>query len=348
MTPARPDPSRRGASGSDGSGGETNRDLGSEAGTPRRIPLRGWKATLLRVKNEVGRDQIGVVAGGVAFYAFLAIFPAIGAAAMIWGAFADPAVVQQQLEAIRGVIPPAAHEILSQQLTEVSKGPGAALTFGALFSLLIAIWSSTKGVKALMAAMNIAYGQTEDRGFLKLNLIALALTVGAIVMALVAIAAIAVVPPLLEALDLGGVADLSIRVARWLGLLVLVMIGLAVLYRWGPARRKARLQWITPGALVATLLWLIASLGFSFYVSNFGSYNETFGALGAVVILLLWFWMSGYVVCLGAELNSELELQTRRDTTVGPDRAMGRRGAFAADHVVGDAADKARRTGRFG
>lgn len=309
-------------------------EAGREAGAPRRIPARGWKETLLRVKDEIGRDQIGVVAGGVAFYAFLAIFPAIGAAAMIWGAVADPTVVRQQLDNLQGVMPPAAYEILSQQLTEVSRGSGAALTFGAAFSLLLAIWSSTKGVKALMAAMNIAYEEVEDRGFIKQNLIALGLTVGAILLGLVAIAAIAVVPPLLQALPLGSGVELAIRVLRWVGLLVLVMVGLAVLYRWGPARRAARLQWISPGAVVATVLWLVASLAFSFYVSNFASYNETFGALGAVVILLMWFWLSGYVVCLGAELNCELELQTRRDTTVGRERPMGRRGAFAADHVA--------------
>lgn len=319
-----------------GQAGERGRD----AGTPRRIPARGWKETLLRVKDEVGRDQIGVVAGGVAFYAFLAIFPAIGAAAMIWGAVADPAVVRAQLEAMRGLVPPAAYEILSAQLTEVSQGSGAVLSFGAAFSLLIAIWSSTKGVKALMAAMNIAYEQVEDRGFVRQNLIALALTLGAILLALVAIAAIAVVPPLLQALPLGGTAELAVRVLRWIGLLVLVMVGLAVLYRWGPARRGARLQWITPGAVVATLLWLVGSLAFSFYVANFASYNQTFGALGAVVILLMWFWLSGYVVCLGAELNCELELQTRRDTTVGRERPMGRRGAFAADHVADESLER--------
>lgn len=309
-------------------------DNGREAQTPTAIPARGWKQTLLRVKDEVGRDNISVVAGGVAFYAFLAIFPAIGAAAMLWGVVADPAVVQQQLAAIRGVVPPAAFDILSGQLTEVSRGASSALTLGAAFSLLLAIWSSTKGVKALMTAMNIAYEETETRGLIKENLIALALTVGAIVMGLVAIAVIAVIPLLLQAVPLGEAAELAIRVLRWVGMLVLVMGALAVLYRWGPARRNARLRWITPGAVVATLLWLIGSLGFSFYVANFASYNETFGALGAVVILLMWFWLSAYVICLGAELNCELELQTRRDTTVGPERKMGERGAYAADNVA--------------
>ncbi len=309
---------------------------GREATRPTGVPLRGWKEILLRVKDEVGQDHISVVAGGVAFYAFLAIFPAIGAAAMIWGAVADPAVVQSQLEAWRGVVPPAVYEILSEQLTEVSAGAGSALTFGAAFSLLLAVWSSTKGVKALMAAMNIAYEEPEERGIVRQNLLALGLTLGAILLALVAIAAVAVLPPLLALVDLGLVTELAIGALRWLGLLVMMMVGLAVLYRYGPSRRGARLRWITPGAVLATLLWLAASYGFSLYVENFASYNETFGALGAVVILLMWFWLSGYVICLGAELNCELERQTRRDTTVGARRPLGERGARAADAVAGE------------
>lgn len=309
-------------------------EVGSSAARPAEIPARGWKQIVLRVISEVGRDNIGVISGGVAFYAFLAIFPAIAAAAMIWGAVADPALVQEQLAALRGVVPAAAYRILSDQLTEVSRGANAALTFGALFSLLLAIWSSMKGMDALMTAMNVAYDEEETRGFIKRNLVVLAFTVGAILVGLVSVAAIALVPPLLEVLSLGGFAEVAVRVLRWVGLVVLLMAALAVLYRWAPARRNARLRWITPGAIAATVLWLIGSLGFSIYVANFGSYNETFGALGAVVILLMWLWISAYVVCLGAELNCELELQTRRDTTVGAERPMGEREAFAADHAA--------------
>ncbi|MEX0760637.1 MAG: YihY/virulence factor BrkB family protein [Tistlia sp.] len=314
---------------------------GRSADQPGKIPPRGWLQSIWRVKDEIGRDNIGIVAGGVSFYAFLAIFPALAAAGMIWGAVADPAVVREQLAAWRGVIPPAAYEILDDQLTQVSSSPANALSLGAAFSLLLALWSSTKGVKSLMAAMNIAYGETERRGWFKLNLVALALTVGAILMGLTAIAAVAVAPALLAFLDLGFAATLALAALRWGGMLVLVMVGLAVLYRWGPSRRDARLCWVTPGAVVATLLWLIASAGFSIYVANFANYNETFGALGAVVILLMWFWLTGYAICLGAELNCQLELQTARDTTVGPERPMGERGAYAADHVAGERSEPA-------
>ncbi len=307
---------------------------GRYAAHPGEIPARGWKDVLLRVKDEIGKDNLSLVAGGVAFYLFLAVFPAIAATVMIFGAFADPQTVQQQLSGLRDMMPPEAWGILEQQLTQVVQTSGGALSFGAAFSILFALWSTTKGTNALMTAMNIAYEEKETRGFFRTNLTALGLSVAIVLFVVVAIAVVVVAPPLLSILPLGPIVGIAIRVLRWVVMAAVVIGVLGLIYKFAPARRRAKISWVTPGAVAAALLWLVASLAFSFYVANFGSYNETFGTLGAVVALLMWFWLSAYVVCLGAELNAELERQTARDSGIGRERPMGTREARVADEAA--------------
>jgi membrane protein len=308
---------------------------GEQAERPRDIPRRGWKEVLLRVKDEIDKDNLSIVAAGVAFYGLFAIFPAITAFVTLYGLITDPAEVEQQLAPLRDVMPEDAFGILQQQMHSVVTQASGSLGLGLLLSLALAIWSSTKGTKAIFTALNIAYGEHEERGFFSLNLWSLTFTVGGIVFIIVALLVIAAVPAALAIVGSpGGVLEFVLLALRWVVMAVLMMLALALLYRYGPSRATARFQWVSPGAIAATVLWLVASVAFSLYVRHFGSYDKTFGSLGAVVILLMWFYISAYVVCLGAELNAELERQTRRDSTTGPEKPIGTRGAYVADNKV--------------
>jgi membrane protein len=305
---------------------------GRQASGPSEIPKSGWRDILLRVKNEISNDHVSISAAGVAFYGLLAIFPALAALIGIAGLLLDPATVESQLAQAAAVLPQEAAQILQDQASKVAQNSGGA-SLAAIGGLLLALYSASSGIRTLMEAMNIAYDEEEKRGFLRLYATALLLTLVMIVGVVVALAAMVVLPVLLGAIGLGAVFEALLTYGRWPVLAVLMVLGLAVMYRYGPSRENAQWRWITPGAVVATVLWLIASILFSIYVRNFGSYTETYGTLGGVIILLMWFWLSAFVVLLGAELNSEIEHQTERDTTTGPDRPMGQRGAQKADTV---------------
>ncbi|MBK8909647.1 MAG: YihY/virulence factor BrkB family protein [Rhodospirillales bacterium] len=322
--------SQGGGSTGTGGGGAS----GGSAEKPSEIPARGWRDVLMRVKDEVGKDNIGLVAAGVAFYALLAIFPALAALVAIFGMVMDPAELQNQTQALAGIVPEAALSIIQGQLAAVASAGGGKLSLVAIGSILLALWSATKGTKAMMTALNIAYDEEEQRGFFKLNVVALLLTVGAILGVIVTLAAIVVAPALLGNLGLGDAVQSAISLLRWPLLLILAIIGMAFLYRYGPSRDAARWRWVSWGAAGSVVVWIVASGLFSWYVSNFDSYNKTYGSLGAVVILLMWFYISAYVFLLGAEINGEMEHQTARDTTAGPEKPMGERGAYAADHVA--------------
>lgn len=308
---------------------------GRSARRPRDIPLREWWQILKRVQAETGQDNIGLVAAGIAFYGMLAVFPAIVVLVTLYGLVADPEAVQRQVAAMSGVVPENALAILERQMTDVASAAQSRLTYGLAIALALALWSASAGVKAMMTALNIAYDEQETRGFIWFNVLGLLLTIGAVVAIIVTLALIVALPAIIGLLPLGSAGQWLVSVARWPILLVLVIFGMGVLYRLGPCRRGARWQWLSPGAAAATVLWIIASLLFSWYVSSFASYNETYGSLGAAIILLMWFYISAYVLLLGAELNAELERHTRHDTTVGEDRPMGQRGATVADETAG-------------
>lgn len=311
---------------------------GQHAESPTDIPARGWWEVLKRVMNETGKDNMSIIAAGCAFYTLLALFPAITALLSIYGLVMDPATVERQLNAMAGVVPQEAFTIIQNQAHQVAGGGRTALGWSAGLAIVLALYSASSGIKTLFEALNIAYEEEETRSFIRLNATALIFTLAAIVGLPVGLAVIVGVPAALHALPLGPLTEWAIRIASWLILLAVVVGGLAVVYRYGPARAPARWRWLTTGSLAAAVLWLLASVAFSYYAAHFGSYNQTYGALGGVIILLMWLWISAYVILLGAELNSELELQTERDTTTGQPAPMGTRGAYAADHTAGERA----------
>jgi membrane protein len=308
-------------------------ERGRQAERPQDIPKPGWRDIFWRTKAELTQDHVSMVAASIAFYGLLAIFPTIAAMISIWGLVFDPQQITQQIESVSGALPQDAAGILNDQARAVAGGAGAGVSLAAVVGILLALYSASKGMQAMIEGLNIVYDEDEKRGFIKLTLMTLILTIGLIAMMIVALGLIAVLPALLGNLGLGEVFQALLTYARWPLLLVVALVGLAVLYRYAPSREVPQWQWVSPGAVIATVLWLIGSIAFSIYVRNFGSYNETYGSLGAVVILLMWFWLSAFIVLLGAEVNCELERQTERDTTAGRPRPRGERGAYAADTV---------------
>lgn len=298
---------------------------------PWQFTLRDWQQISVRVMREVNNDNVGVIAAGVAFFSLLAIFPLITACLSIYGYFADPAKVQEMLLSVSGVMPGDAWVLLNDQITSVVQAPDAKLGIGIALGLMVALYSAGSGIRAIMRAMNVAYGEVESRGFAKFYALAASMTLSTIVFLWVALAVIIGVPALLTVLKLDGLAALVTKALPWILLIGLFAFALGILYRFGPSRRPAKKRWVYPGIIFTSAMWLLMSAGFSFFVSNFGSYNATYGSLGAVIILLIWFWLTAFVVIVGAELNAEMERQTSVDTTRGPDRPAGKRGAVVAD-----------------
>ncbi|MXP64687.1 YihY/virulence factor BrkB family protein [Roseomonas sp. M0104] len=313
---------------------EDRRALGREAREPSQIPRRGWWSILKRSAIEANNDRVMTEAAGITFYALLSLFPALTAMVSIYGLFADPQTVQQHVSMLAGFVPGGGMDIINEQLQRVTTSQTGALGFGAIAGLLVALWSSNQGTKAMFDALNVVYEEKEKRSFILLTVTTLAFTLGALVFTLLSIAAIVVVPVVLNFVGLGSAAEWLLRIARWPLLLLGITVLLAALYRFGPSREKARWRWVTWGSGFAAILWALLSFGFSFYVSNFGNYDATYGSLGAVIGFMTWMWLSGIVVLLGAELNAEMEHQTASDTTTGPEQRMGQRGARMADTVA--------------
>lgn len=309
---------------------------GSHAEKPTEIPRRGWFQVVRRAWKEAKSDQMPLLAAGVAFYSFLALFPAMIAAVMLYGLLRDPDDVRRQVASLSDTLPSDAASLLTGQLEAITTTSSGGLGLGLVISLVLALWSASGGVGNVMTAVNLAYDEEETRGFVKRRALALGLTLAAIVFVVVAVSLVAVAPAVLDNVIGDGPARWGLEAARWLGLLVAMAVALAVLYKVAPDRDAPRFRWVSIGSVVATVIWLLASLGFSLYVDNFGSYNKTYGALAGVVVLLLWLWLTMYVVLLGAEINAEAEQQTAEDTTVGPEEPLGQRGAVKADSPPGD------------
>lgn len=307
---------------------------GDEAAAPTQIPARGWWQVTRRAFKESSADNVGILAGGIAYAAFLAIFPALIAGISLFGLVADPQTIADQAEGVLAALPESAQPLIRDQIVSLTQTSGGALSWSLAVSILLALWSASSGTSSLMAAVNVAYDEQESRNFLKLRGTALVLTLGAIVFVLLTLALVAVVPAVLNALALGTFINVIVQIVRWSLLVVLIIVALAVVYRLAPDRDAPQFKWTSVGALVAGVLWVLASLGFSLYVNNFGSYNKTYGALAGVVVLLLWLYLTSYIILLGAEINAESEKQTRKDTTTGPPAPMGERRAEAADTVA--------------
>ena len=325
------------------SGTHSDPDAESERGrfaeTPSQITARGWKDILLRVYDNIGRDRVITIAAGVTFYSVLALFPAIAALVSLYGLFADPATIGSHLDSLSGVTPGGGVEVISDQLKRLTSQPNGALGFATIIGLVTALWSANAGIKSLFDALNLVYNEPEKRGIIKLNAISLAFTTATIGFLLIALGAMVVLPQVLGYIGMGGGGmDQIVRIGRWPALLIAVVVWIAAVYRIGPSRDKPRWRWITWGSALAALLWIVVSLLFSWYAAHFGSYNKTYGSLGAAVGLMVWIWLSIIIVLLGAEIDAEMEHQTLRDTTEGPEKPMGRRGARMAD-TVGRAAE---------
>lgn len=304
---------------------------GITAATPAQIPWAGWKQIVKRAWAENNADNMPIIAGGVAFFGFLAVFPALIALISIYGLVASPEDAARQVEEVTAGLPEAAQDLIGDQVTAVTENAGGALTLSLVISIAAALWSASGGVNNLVKAVNIAYDEVETRNFVKLRALSLALTLGAIVFVVLTIGLVAVLPVVLDALPLGGFGTVLAEIARWAALLAVVAGSLAVLYRVAPDRDAPRFRWVSLGSLVVTLVWALVSLGFTVYVNNFGSYNKTYGAIAGVIVLMLWLYLTCYLILLGAEINAEAEHQTAQDTTDGEPVPMGARNAVKAD-----------------
>ncbi len=307
---------------------------GVDAYRPIDIPADGWKQILRRALRETKDDNVPMLAAGVAFFAFVAMFPGLVAAVTVYGLVADPAQVQEQIAGVSQALPAESAELLEEQALEIATQPERELGLGLIVSLLVALVSASGGVSNLIKAVNIAYDEQETRSFLKRRTAALLVTVCAVVFFGVGVGLITVVPVLMDSLGLDAAGRLAVHVLRWVGLVTFVLLALALVYRYAPDRDNAKLRWVGLGSGVATALWVVGSALFSLYVSNFGKYGETYGAFAGVTVLLLWLFLSAFIVLLGAEINAEMEQQTAKDTTQGPEQPMGQRGAVVADSVA--------------
>ena len=310
------------------------RTTGRLARQPADFPARSWRRILGRVWLGIGRDHLSIIAAGVAFFGTLAIFPAIAAVIALYGLVADPAQVSESLRAARPLLPADVFAMIEGQVAALVDARTSKLGLASLVSLALALWSARAGVTALMEGLNVVYRESDTRSLVVQYLISLALTLMVMAVAVAALLAVVAVPAILHFADLGPLGSLLAQVTPLLILGVAVVFAIGALYRYGPHRALARRRWVTVGALLATLGWLAVSLALSVYVARFADFNQTYGSLGAVVGLLFWLYASVFVVLLGAELNAELELQTERDTTTGPAKPLGERGAYVADHVA--------------
>ncbi len=306
---------------------------GRDAARPSHIPWRGWRDILRRTVVRLSAGDLGLIAAGVAFYALLGLFPALAAMTALAGLVTDPGAIVFELDEIADIMPPEAAKILLDQANAVAGSADDSLTIALIIGVAIALIAARRATNSLLHGLNLAFGEDEKRGFFAKLLIEIGLTAGLMLGALMMLALLVVLPAVLAFISLGQATELLVEVSRWLIVALVFVVGLATLYRYGPSRRNARWRWLTPGAVLAGLLWFAGSVGFTFYVGNFASYNETFGSLGGVIILLTWLWLSAFIILIGATLDAEIEAQTAVDSTVGPDRPMGERGAVKADNL---------------
>ncbi|MBJ3777415.1 YihY/virulence factor BrkB family protein [Acuticoccus mangrovi] len=304
---------------------------GREAGSVLAIPLAGWKAILVRTWQAIGEDNVSLIAGGATFFLILAVFPALTAFVALYGLVADVGTVDGHMGLLAGVMPQSGIDIVSGELKRLASQPQGQLGVGFAIGLGVALWSANAGVKALFSALNIAYNESEKRGFVRLTLTSFAFTIAGIFGAVALLAATVVVPAVLGYVGLGSAAATLISVLRWPILLLVLVVGIGLLFKYGASRRPPRWRWISWGTLATAVMWIAVSAAFSFYLAHFADYNATYGSLGAIIGFMMWLYVSLVILLAGAELNAEIEHQVATDTTVGPDRPMGKRRAVKAD-----------------
>ena len=313
-------------------------DRGRDADRPSEIPVLGWKDIAWRLWEQFNKDRIMLVAAGATFYLLLALFPALAAFVSLYGFVADPATVADHVAYLGGLLPSGGLDIIRGQLQALARQNNDALGLGFFVGFAVALWSANSGIKAIFDAMNIAYEEEEKRSFLKLNLLSLTFTLGVLLVGIGMLLTVGVVPALLALLRLDAWTEVLVSVARWPLLMLAILTGISLVYRFGPSREHAKWRWLSWGAVIATVVWIAASWLFSFYLQNFADYNATYGSLGAVIGLMMWTWISVIILIVGAAINAEMEHQTACDTTTGAPLPMGKRGAYVAD-TLGKAAD---------
>ena len=311
-------------------------EKGRDAETPAQIPAPGWKEIAFRTWKESSKDNVSLVAAGVAFYGFLAMVPLLGATVLTYGLVASPDTVLHNVQSLATMMPQDIAKLVGDQLLNVVKTSGGKKGVGLLLALLIALWGARNAAGSIIIALNIAYEEEEKRGWLKVTLMSLAITVAAVVLGMIGAAVVGAMAALESLLPGIGPAGAVIgKVVAYAILGAVAAAAAATLYRYGPSRVKAKWTWITPGSLAFAVGWVLLTLGFGFYVSRFGQYNVTYGSLGGVIVLLTWLYLSSFVLLFGAEFNSEIEHQTARDTTADhAQKPLGARGAWSADHVA--------------
>ncbi len=296
-------------------------------------PAAVWWAAAKRVFGQIDEKNLGLIAAGVAFYGILAVFPGIAALIALWGVLGDPGVIAAQLANFKAVLPQDVFDLLHGQITDLAIARNDTLGWAGIISMLLAIWSARAGVTAMMRGLNAIYGESNRSG-LRAYLAALGLTVALIGVALVAVSCVVIAPVVLALVPWGWTTETLVSVLRWIIAIAVLIFGLGLVYRVGPNRRSARIGWISPGAIFAATSWTGASAAFSVYLANFGNYNEVYGSIGAVIALLMWLFLTAFLVLLGGALNAELERHTRADSTVGSTRPLGERGASVADTYI--------------
>jgi membrane protein len=301
------------------------------AQSPKEFHWVDWKGIFQRVKAEMAEDEISIVAAGVAFYFFFSIFPILIAVVSIYGIIASPAEMEKHMEAVFTMLPPEGAQIIKDQLKGIVSKSTGTLGWSTALSILVSLWSASKASSALIAGFNIAYDERDGRGFIKANLMALAFTLGAALYFIAMVVSIAVLPVVFKFIGLDSLWKGIAEAVRWIFVLVASMTAMALANRYAPSRRSPKWKWVSVGSIVGTLLWLVFSFAFSYYVVNFGNYNETYGSIAGIIVLMFWLYITAYVLLLSAEINSEVEHQTRADSTVGKSKPMGRRGAIKAD-----------------
>jgi len=308
---------------------------GRRATSPVRLPWSAWKEVGWRVYAKLGRDNTSLLAAGVAFYAFLSIVPMFGALVMTYGIVADPANVAKHMQTIINLVPADAARLIYQQLMDVTTTAATKKGLGLLLALFLALYGATRAAGGLIMALNVIYEQPETRSFVRTTLLTFGITFGAVLVAITGLLGASVLALLKPIADFLGPAGAILTTSvTWIVAGLLASFAIGAMYRFAPDRHDARWQWLSFGSMLATFLWLVATIGFGFYAQRFGDYNATYGSLGAVVVLLMWLYVSAYAVLLGAEINAETERQTAVDTTTGRARPIGRRGATVADEVA--------------
>lgn len=308
----------------------------TDSESPWQYGLSDWWAVIKRTFMASQYDNVTVIAAGVAFFSLLAVFPLISAALSIFSFFANPGDVDGITSTLSSLMPSEAYSIIEGQVTSVLNADRGSISLGIIISIAFAFFAAGAGIRAMMRAMNVAYEEQESRNILVFYLYAALMTLGSLIFVWLSLFVIIGVPAALAFIRLEGAADIVARILPWILLVSVFCFACGVMYRFGPARRPARKRWIFPGIAFAMISWMLISFGFSKFVQHFGNYNETFGGLASVIILLVWLWLTANVIIIGAQLNSELERQTTADTTRGPFRALGKRGAVMADFVANE------------